>query len=195
MNARIWVFTASLAVAPLVSTSTAFAVPLISGCADNGDGTQTCNFYETDANGSPSEISSTVFNQFQSTTSWHSGYSAIDDPITGTLSDIIVWVPITPGSIYAESAILYSCDDGAAASNCNTSGLTPLGTASEDTNGDLLGATKPRFNSDNTQVAIDTLNAFSPPESVPEPFSLSLFGAGLAGAFALRRRRRSDKAV
>ena len=32
-------------------------------------------------------------------------------------------------------------------------------------------------------------------ESVPEPLTLSLFGAGLAGAAALRRRRKASKAA
>jgi hypothetical protein len=34
-----------------------------------------------------------------------------------------------------------------------------------------------------------TPNAVVPPTSVPEPFTLSIFGAGLAGAFATRRRK------
>jgi hypothetical protein len=37
------------------------------------------------------------------------------------------------------------------------------------------------------QVAIDTLSFNT---SVPEPITIGLFGAGLAGAAALRRRRK-----
>jgi hypothetical protein len=75
--------------------------------------------------------------------------------------------------------------------NCSNAiaGLTFLGVASEDANGDLLLATKPRFNSDNNQVAFDTLNVFSGVD-VPEPITLSIFSAGLAGAVAMRLRRK-----
>ncbi|HWY64112.1 MAG TPA: PEP-CTERM sorting domain-containing protein [Rhizomicrobium sp.] len=194
MSIRIYMIAASFGVAALLSVGSAIATPvLISGCTVNvGTPTQTCNFYETDANGAPSEISSTVSNQFSATTAWHSGYSAIDDPGTTTLSDVIVWNPISPGSIFAETANLYSCDDGALPTNCSTAiaGLTLLGTGFEDANGDLLGATKSRFNVDNVQVAVDTLNVFSGVD-VPEPITLSIFGVGLAGAVAVRRRRKA----
>jgi hypothetical protein len=177
-----------LGAASLLSAGTAMASPLISGCAINpGTNTQTCNFYETDANGNPSEISSPVFNQI-SDTAWHAGYSAIDDP-NGVLSDIIVWLPISPGSIFAEVGVLHSCDDGHLPNNCDTTGLTLLGTGFENANGDLIGATKSRFNSDNNLVAVDTLNIFSGVD-VPEPVTLTIFGAGLAGAAATRRRRK-----
>jgi hypothetical protein len=32
-------------------------------------------------------------------------------------------------------------------------------------------------------------------ENVPEPLTLSLFGAGLAGGFAMRRRRKAGKSA
>jgi hypothetical protein len=178
---------ASLGVATLFSAGSAMSAPiLISGCTITGTNTQTCNFYETDANGAPSEVSSPVFNQFSATSAWHAGYSAIDDP-DNTLSDIIVWTAVTPGSLFAQMGTLHSCD---IPNNCDTTGLTLLGTGFEDANGSLLGATKSRFNVDNVQVATDTLNVFSP-EELPEPITLSIFGAGLAGAVAMRRRRKS----
>ena len=194
MSIRVHMIAASLGVAALFSAGSAMATPvLISGCTINvGTPTQTCNFYETDASGAPSEVSSTVTNQFSSTTAWHSGYSAIDDP-DGTLSDIIIWNPISPGSLFAETANLFSCDDGALPGNCNVTGLTLLGTGFEDANGDLLGATKSRFNVDNVQVAVDTLNVFSGVD-VPEPITLSIFGVGLAGAVAVRRRKKAKQA-
>lgn len=178
---------ASFGMAMLFSADGAISAPLISGCTVTGTNTQTCNFYETNANGAPSEISSPVFDQFAPTSAWHPGYSAIDDP-NGTLSDIIVWTGV-PGTPFAETGTLYSCDDGQLPSNCDTTGLTLLGTGFEDANGDLLGATKSRFNADNVLAGVDTLNVYSPPE-VPEPITLSLFGAGLAGAFVVRRRKK-----
>jgi hypothetical protein len=192
MNVRIWMLAGSLGAATLFSAGSAMSAPVqISGCTINvGTPTQTCNFYETDANGAPSEISSAVSNQFSATTAWHSGYSAIDDP-DNTLSDVIVWNPITTGSTFAQTANLYSCDDTHIPNICTTAiaGLTLLGTGFEDANGNLLLASKSRFNSDNTQVAVDTLNVFSP-EELPEPITLSLFGAGLAGVVAMRRRKK-----
>lgn len=190
MSVRIWMIVASLGAAALISAGSATAAPLISGCTIViGTTSQTCNFYETDANGNSSEISSAVSNQFSATTQWHSGYSVIDDADHTTLSDVIVWNPVSPGSIFAQTANLYSCDDGSLPNICANAivGLTNLGTGFEDANGNLV-ATKSRFNSDNVQVATDTLNVFSGVD-VPEPVTLSIFGVGLAGAFAVRRRR------
>ena len=193
MGIRVWLLAASLGVATLFSAGSAMAVPQISACVINpGTTTQTCTFYETDANGNPSEVSSPVTNQFSST-EWHVGYSAIDDLGTTRLSDVIVWNPMSPGSSIAQTGTLYSCDDGTLASNCSTviAGLTSLGTGFEDANGDLLGAGKNRFNVDGAIVAVDTLNVYSGVD-VPEPFTLSIFCAGLAGAAAMRRRRKSS---
>jgi len=187
MVTRGWIVGAALSFGALISASSAIAGPVsISTCTVNGDGvTQTCNFYETDANAAPSEISSPVNNLFQSTSFWADGYSAIDDP-NGTLSDIIVW------SQTAGTGTLFSCDDGTLSGNCNTNGLTLLGTGFENANGDLLGASKARHLATGA-IVVDTLNIFSPPENVPEPLTLSLFGAGLAGAVAMRRRRRKNQ--
>src|SRR5215475_7804663 len=79
MNVRLWMLGASLGVAALFSAGSAMAVPQISGCtinAGSAPATQTCNFYETDANGNASEISSPVTNQIAGTF-WHAGYSEI----------------------------------------------------------------------------------------------------------------------
>ncbi|HET7085930.1 MAG TPA: PEP-CTERM sorting domain-containing protein [Rhizomicrobium sp.] len=188
MSVRIWMIAASLGAAALFSAGSATAAPvLISGCTINvGTTTQTCNFYETNANGSPSEISSPVSNLFPGTF-WHAGYSAIDDLGTTTLSDVIVWDAV------AQTGTLYSCDDGHLPNLCTDAiaGLTLLGTGFEDANGDLLLATKSRFGAitGGDLAGVDTLNVFSGVD-VPEPFTLSLFGAGLAGAIAMRRRRK-----
>jgi len=128
-----------------------------------------------------------VFNVFASTTGWHLGYSAVVDADQKTLSDIIVWSPVN-GSSLAEQGVLYSCDDGNLPNNCDTTGLTLLGTGYEDVNGDLLGAGKARFTFAGGPAGPDILNIYSGPE-LPEPITLSLFGAGLAGAAALRRRK------
>src|SRR5690242_1502999 len=107
MSLRIWALGASLGLAALFSAGSAMATPLlIIGCTVNQGGLdQTCNFYETDANGNSSEISSPVTNQIAGSY-WHVGYSAINDP-DGTLSDIIIWNPISPGSALANTGTLY----------------------------------------------------------------------------------------
>jgi hypothetical protein len=55
--------------------------------------------------------------------------------------------------------------------------------SSTSVGGNLSFSTTPKFLSDSL-----------PATPVPEPFTLSIFGAGLAGAAALRRRKKSQKA-
>jgi hypothetical protein len=56
------------------------------------------------------------------------------------------------------------------------------------TNSDLINQVT--FTSSGNSFEFDNIAANDPPSRVPEPMTLSLFAAGLAGAAALRRRRK-----
>ena len=175
MKLQLFVAAAAVGAASLLGAGGATALPL-SGCTLNGE-SQTCNLYESDPNGSPSEISS-VNSAFAE---WTPGYFKVYDNSlsSGVISDIVIFTSST--------ATLYSFDDGGSPPPGypgNPSIL--LGTTTEDQNGfaDFLVAS----------VTIDRIDIFSPPDAVPEPVTVSIFGAGLVGAAAMRRRRKRNAA-
>lgn len=182
MKLQAFVSAAMLTAAALFASGSASALP-ISGCTDNGDVTQTCNLYESDANASPSEVSSQATNIFG--TDWNAGYVEIFDAtpaVAPIISDIMVF---TGGT-----ATLYSFDDGGGAP-ADFPGFDSIGPNLGHATEDLTGFAT--FGEAFVTDCCDTINVFSPSDTVPEPITLSVFGAGLAGAAALRRRRKTGK--
>jgi hypothetical protein len=59
---------------------------------------------------------------------------------------------------------------------------------------DQSGGVQLNQSEDGIFVSAQRITDVGPPVGVPEPFTLSLFGAGLAGAAALRRRKKAQKA-
>ena len=190
---------AILSLAGVLANGGAFAAPS-SGCVQNelnqagAPIDQICNLYEFDSFGSPSEVSSA--NSIFTPASWDEGYVQIFDPATvgvaPVLSDVLVF---SLDDSQNDLVTLYSFDDG---------GGAPPGFPGFTAIGDLLGSVTedstgfatwnecyaPDCGVDaNDQIHPDIINVFSPPEGVPEPVTLSLLGAGLVGAAALRRRR------
>jgi hypothetical protein len=89
-----------------------------------------------------------------------------------------------PGSFYTDSAYNFGADPAFADFAHSSSSLTLeffiFGPGNQDINDESWAM-------DNLVVSVDTIGR----QIVPEPFTLSLFGAGLAGAVALRRRKRA----
>ena len=107
---RIFGIAAALSVGAVLFGATTASAGSISGCTDNGDGTQTCNLYETDANGDPSEWSSPVGDVFGS--DWNLGYWKILDP-NGSLSDVVVFYNTSEDNNgFSNAAVLCSLDEG-----------------------------------------------------------------------------------
>ena len=179
MKLRFLAAATALGAASVLGASTASALPL-SGCTLNIDVTQTCNLYESDPNGSPSEVSSAV-SRFDDD---NVGYFEIFDPnpvLAPVLSDVVVFSGDTL------TFTLYSFDDG---------GGAPAGFPGFDSIGSLLGSATEdatgfaTFGEGFAGGCCDTINVFSPPDATPEPFTLSIFAAGLVGAAAMRRRKK-----
>jgi hypothetical protein len=59
------------------------------------------------------------------------------------------------------------------------------------TPGFLTFSEDPDGGNGNIGNVLDNVSVFDPPSSVPEPFTLSIFGAGIAGAAFMRRRRQT----
>jgi hypothetical protein len=101
------------------------------------------------------------------------------------------WNALTSDAWYFTSNSL-SADCGIAGNYCTLS--QALSFISTDTATDVLfkaGSGQPSFNGN---VDDFVLNGTTFNFDVPEPFTLSLFGAGLAGMGAMRRRRKAKKA-
>lgn len=169
---------AALGISGLFGAGGASALPL-SSCVPDLSGFETCSLYESDPNGSPSEVSS-VANPFDD---WNPGYFKIFDPnslIAPVLSDVVV--------VTSDGATLYSFDDG---------GVAPVGFPGFDSIGSLLGSATEDVTGFATfgegfdgQGCCDIINVYSPSEATPEPITISIFGAGLVGAVAMRRRKK-----
>jgi hypothetical protein len=197
--------------------STAHATP-ISGCTQNpGTGQLTCDLYESDANGNPSEIG-TVSPGFNA--GWLVGYAfmldAADPTQKANVSDVII--------VHSDHIDLFSQGAGAAfdtAYNAALAGAAIDGTAIAtgqvfgDTGAGPGGANR-QFNPGNGKIGLfwelsdpvvglsftadgffDIINLHSDADfnrqaPVPEPATLSLVALGGAVA-AYRKRRQSQK--
>jgi len=86
-----------------------------------------------------------------------------------------------PGSFYTDSAYNFGADPAFADFAHSSSSLTLeffiFGPGNQDINDESWAM-------DNLNVSVTTIG-----REIPEPFTLSLFGAGLAGAVAMRRRK------
>lgn len=162
--------------------------------AASGASANVCNFdISTSAiSCSLDETSSEVSLAFPNQNQWSTGYYNIFDPASGggvsdTLSDVLVFA--NTGSGYVDTITLFSFDDGGVAPPGlpDLTSLTHIGNFTEDANG--LVQFSPVLVTGGPSTT-DTINISSPPEATPEPLTLSLFGAGLAGAVAMRRRKK-----
>lgn len=92
-----------------------------------------------------------------------------------------------PGGPYTDSAYNFGADPAFADFAHSASTLTLeffiFGPGNQDLNDESWAM-------DNLVVSVDTIGR---QQAVPEPFTLSLFGAGLAGAAALRRRKSAKR--
>ncbi len=102
------------------------------------------------------------------------GAGAAPDPVTGSAYDAVLEVLLAPGS-YTVALVSYG---NFAVGPALSDGFTGNG-AFNDIDGNPRG----------TAWAVDVLGADSATLVVPEPATLALFGAGLAGLGLVRRRR------
>lgn len=195
MRSQYVIAGATLGAASLFAGTDASATPA-QGCVFDPTQllSQTCTLLEPGT----SETSSVtnLISNFTNDSAWLPGYYVISDPL-GSVSDYVVFRDeCAPFGVcgYADQAVLYSVDDGGTIPDLT--GLTQHGgTITEDANG--FAQFSPEFVADvSFDRAADTFDVFSPPEATatPEPLTLSIFGAGFAGAIAMRRRRKEVKA-
>jgi len=138
----------------------------ISSCVTNVSGGQTCNIYESDANGNPTDTSSVVSTEaFQST-----GYVVLLDN-TNDNTNPANWSDL---AVFTQSTIqLYS--DGTW-----TPALATAALAATNTQFILEAATAPTFYTPDQNL--DQYFFYSPGTPVtpaPEPGTMTLFGSGL----------------
>ena len=156
----------------------AHAQPTISHCTQDNPPlgqTQTCYLYETDANGNFSEISSLIINVFGF--DWETGnlliVEGINDSQPGTPSDIVVFTEGT-GQLFSGGTPQFD--------QLLAAGIFSLGTFVE---GALPNEEVVFLQNDS-----DTIHILSgvPPDQAPEPATLLLMAAGLAGLRVMRRK-------
>lgn len=161
-----------------LSMGTQAQVP-ISGCTQDNPPigqTQTCFLFETDANGNFSEISSQIVNLFGN--DWNTGNILIvegtNDQNPGTPSDIVVFYPDGhTGQLFSNGTPEF--DQLLAADNFIAT---------------LVEGAAPNEEVVFGQTAGDVIHVLSgvPADQAPEPATLLLVAAGLAGIRVLRRK-------
>ena len=171
----------SLAVAAIPSVASAGESSSISSCAfDNAETTLfTCNIYETDANGSPSEDTGQILLPTKVGGGWVVLLESGTDQSTSNWGDLVFF------SNNADTGIVEMWSNP-------ESGFDPaliaLVTSPIFLTEDASGVTA-YFSGGTQGVNNDYFFHSDADERVPEPITLSIFGAGLVGAAALRRRK------
>jgi hypothetical protein len=170
----------------------------VSTCTNAG-GVNTCNLFESDANGNDNEIASQVGTGVLFTTGW-----LVAKENNGTDTDPANWSDLVLIS-GAKTIQLISDPDAEKFTFPITINGNVMVTAADVTNGMYNGVklTNPTvykletapptvFNPTNAGGLKDTINVFSdaPPPTEPEPAALWLVGIGMIGLVSLARWRR-----
>lgn len=161
--------------------------------AASGASANVCEITLTGQTCSLDETGGEATSAFPLDNNWAVGYYNIFDPAPGggasdTLSDVVVFSE-NFGLGYVDTITLFSFDDGGAAPAGlpDLTALVQLGNLTEDSSGFVEFSPILVTGGPSTT---DSIDISSPPEATPEPLTLSLVGAGLAGAVAMRRRKK-----